>query len=199
MFTTSFPRSGKILIPILRVNLQHWVILMFNIDAKTFSYIDPFHKTLPYILESARELFIQFISYINICKQKNINNVFTENNWALDYYQVLRPYQTDEHSCGAFVTYIMDTIGRNNTFDTSFDPINYRIIMSELLLIESNDMSQVCLFCFGQRHFENVKCDLCNRISHLNCLPRVLTPMPEKMCVLCYANFIRKEKVFNIL
>lgn len=198
MLKISFPRNGKILMPVLRPNIQHWVILMFDIDKKTISYIDPFERTREYLIENTRILFSKFVAYINICKQKQITNVFTENNWTVDWYLKSRPYQRDGHSCGPFITYIMDIIGKNETFDLSFNPINYRVEMAKSLLKESEDMKNFCQFCFNERHFESVTCSVCNRFSHLRCSPRVNYETAENICVLCYAYFYTNEKEFHI-
>ena len=64
----------------------------------------------------------------------------------------------------------MDCIGKKKPLDKNFDPSTYRKDVAYNLLLKSENMEEICLNCFSSIFSKYVKCKLCNRKCHAQCL-----------------------------
>lgn len=180
MLTADFPARGKVLIPLHRTN--HWRLTVFDIDTKKIRLYDPQNVKFAEIQKKYERLMAHFGRYHNLCRSKNIINSFTPYDFAAwtaewhnavsseDFYK--RTYQKDSDSCGVFVLYLMNVIGGAEKLDENFDPDERRIQMAKMLLRESEDMRNICVFCFNDTKIETnlLRCNSCNRPVHIRCI-----------------------------
>lgn len=101
MLTVQFPDTGNILMPILREN--YWILLVINVNERTFKILDPIKRLTNDLIMITKELFLKFVNYINICKNFNVQNIFTNNTWTTDWCTSARPYQKDSYNCGVYI------------------------------------------------------------------------------------------------
>lgn len=52
----------------------------------------------------------------------------------------------------------------------SFDPLKYRNEIARTLLLRSENMIRMCLYCFGSPNKDSIRCELCRRKCHNDCL-----------------------------
>ncbi|XP_050528243.1 uncharacterized protein K02A2.6-like [Daktulosphaira vitifoliae] len=84
------------------------------------------------------------------------------------------PKQVDAYNCGVYVIYYAITIINKSHFDKKFNPNNYRNELKSLLLENSGDMANICLYC--QKYIEHhsriewVSCTTCCRRVVTDCI-----------------------------
>lgn len=89
--------------------------------------------------------------------------------------------QYDGHNCGIFVIYYVFTIVSKSHFDKEFNPTEYRNYLKRYLLENSEDMTEICLYCNrlkkshrcdeDQKFVQWVACTCCGRWMATNCIP----------------------------
>lgn len=166
MFHLNCQLTGKIFLPY--VHLAHWCLCVIDMDDHTFTHINPSFVEDNRMESRALQCFIAFSTYLNHPSQKSKFNL--KNNWRYKFYRSRRPIQTDGYNCGIYILYYMDCIGRGIDFNLNFNPDEYRIYVSNLLLRESLNMKETCLFCFSIRDRHSIICYYCKRFSHTECL-----------------------------
>lgn len=70
------------------------------------------------------------------------------------------PKQTDGYNCGFFIIYYAFSTMNKIHFDPKFDPMTYRNFLKNYLLKNSEDMTNVCLYCgwnTNKHRFDNGK------------------------------------------
>lgn len=194
MFKASFPASGKIFIPIHRIN--HWRLLVFDLDERKVRLYDPREVNFEEMRPEFERITTHFARYHRLCRSKNIINSFTAcdfEEWTFEWHNSVstdefykRTYQIDGHSCGVFLLYLMNVIAGAEQLDENFDPDRRRTVMANMLLRESDDMHNICIFCFNDSTAgENIRCKSCNRPVHIRCINNEDNMLVSGVCELC--------------
>ena len=170
LFKLKFPTSGKVLIPYISREGNHWRLFMLDIDAKVMTIIDPLPVNCKTLEPEGIQLKSHIERYVTLCRLKKIQNVLTEGEWKFVWFQSNRPYQYDGVNCGIYVIYYMNVIGTNGKFSENFNPNDYRLEFAQVLVKNSEDMSSVCQLCFSNRNTNKICCQMCKRFSHYDCL-----------------------------
>lgn len=101
--------------------------------------------------------------------------------------------QTDTYNCGAIILYLVENLlaGESLTAPKDFD--EYRNYLKKLLLQNSDDMRDLCLYCSMLTQEENIQCKTCFRICHIRCL------LNQREMQTNYINKTRyiKEKIYK--
>ncbi|KAF0746127.1 Uncharacterized protein FWK35_00031252, partial [Aphis craccivora] len=92
------------------------------------------------------------------------------------------PKQNDAFSCGVYIIYYTFKFMDNSKFSLEFDPNTYREYLKTYLLENSEDMTNICLYCnwHSDRHHcplddeyvEWVSCSRCCCWIAINCIPK---------------------------
>lgn len=100
-----------------------------------------------------------------------------------------------------FISYFFQNITKNQTLIHSFDPGESRINLKWMLLRNSSDMTNICLFCANLTTNDTAfKCQLCRRTIHYKCLlityeiktcVKITEKIINDMCDLCRLNYFR--------
>lgn len=95
------------------------------------------------------------------------------------------PIQKDTYNCGVYVIYYAFTIMDSSNFSLDFNPNIHREYLKTYLLENSEDMTNICLYCnwHSDKHrcqqddeyVEWVSCSLCCRWIAINCILDVTT------------------------
>lgn len=167
--------NNNIILMPWRVNDNHWILIVINVDSKMFTIMDPLNTNerikMIRFREVHRVLSSNFI-YIdgNKLPRMSINNNMFENV----------PEQTDGSNCGVFILYYAFTIMNKKCFDSTFDPVTYSTFLKKYLLENSEDMTNVCLYCgwnsnkhrpdIGKATTDWVCCESCFRWVAQQCI-----------------------------
>ena len=184
LFQMKFPSTGKMFLPYWQNN--HWRLFMGDIDQKIMTIIDPYNVGRQSLDREASRIRNLLQRYANICSDKNIINILSNyKQYKMISVTGKRPFQTDGHSCGVFVIYYMEVLGKNAMFDADFDPDKHRMVLCRMLLDQSQDMQSTCLFCFDRNMFDTIKCEKCRRLSHYECSKKFIC---KNVCRICINN-----------
>ena len=171
------------------VSMRHWRIFLIDMYCKCVTLIDPLEKKQSELEAEGKKVYTCFLRYLEYCKNRGIENSFRPSCTSWDMVWFLAPTemprQKDGYNCGIFVIYYMHIIGQNKKFDKNFDPDAYRNYLAETLINESENMQDVCQFCFNSKKKAGVKtCRECRRFTHVSCLrSKTLSQSPK--CELC--------------
>ena len=173
---TNKPIKGNLIIPY--VYGGHWRLMVVNREKKKLIFLDPYSQ------ETDKDrAFNAFNNFIENCPSNSSLASLRGISWICEELSE-RPYQpnNDGNSCGCYIMYYMDCIGKQEDFDMDFNPINYRDIVARKILLNSFNMQDVCLNCFQIAISKSVKCEICDRKCHYNCFYKseVLTDDEEK-------------------
>lgn len=185
----NFIENSTVIMPWCECAPSHWIlaILKFktiynaeNIPENSGKcyILDPFYPNLdPNDSSEARKYTSRF-QKLNKALQKHCTyngGQVPVITW-IQYEDTNIPRQTDVFNCGVFVTYYAITIMNELKFDSEFDPNKYRIELKKLLLENSGDMTNICLYCSKHedkhkgKYVEWVSCNKCCRWIAINCI-----------------------------
>ncbi|XP_050544873.1 uncharacterized protein LOC126907548 [Daktulosphaira vitifoliae] len=168
----NFEENSVVIMPwhIKLSKLNHWIIAIINFQLKECYILDPMNPTkdTKYNQQKFQKLYralkkhctyakkpIPRVSLVQ-CKAKNI------------------PKQVDAYNCGVYIIYYAITIMNKSHFDKKFNPNTYRNELKSLLLENSGDMENICLYC--QKYIEHhsriewVSCTTCRRRVVTDCI-----------------------------
>ena len=197
MYDVHLPISGTILVPYLFNN--HWRIFLINCNKISFTLIDPIRVTkkrsYSFKLEEIR-VIRNFIKFVSDCPQTCFFYKLHHVEWKAEQWTKFRPYQNDSYNCGAFIVYYMQCIGNYTGMEISFNPENFRRIIAEFLIEQSEDMKKYRIHCFVVNSHLNgdnlVMCTFCRRFAHGSCISGENKTMAEwasksaqYICILC--------------
>lgn len=178
---------------ILPVNVKelHWYLLVLDLCSKTAYIFDSGGSSY-----QSKSYFKERIRYFFNLKTKF--NGDTEMEQMADDWQVLEavniPKQKNAYNCGVYLLFFvyivskMNSISKTEAFlkQVSFDPEQFRLVIQQLLLVRSTDMSMTCLYC-GQVVLDKyATCSICKRRYHVEkCVRRSNICDKKAKCSLC--------------
>ncbi|OXU24954.1 hypothetical protein TSAR_006817 [Trichomalopsis sarcophagae] len=113
--------------------------------------IDPYDTTPQFLQNEVIRVVKHFNQYIEICENKENNNIFTnlKNVLQLQWFVSDRPHQSpsDGYNCSVYVIYYTDDIGKEKGISPHFNPDEYREHLSNILIKKSENMTDICLYC----------------------------------------------------
>ena len=173
--------SGLILFPYEKN--KHWCLFVVDVNRKLTWHLDPMFIEEK-ISERSRECFKNFQTYLKISRQIEENSLNT-TTWTNTRCPIKRKLQNNGFNCGVHVLHYMNCIGHGVSFDINFDPSKYRTEVAEMILKESESMTDICLFCYCRKaNGGKITCKLFGRFAHINCLVREKITMVD-ICILC--------------
>jgi len=125
------------------VNDNHWIIVVVNFNNNTCFIMDPFD---PVSVKNKNRFDLLFKSLKNNCSYGKCGKNFPELRY-ISCPMADVPKQTDSWNCGVFVIYYAFTIMAGLNFNQHFNPMDYRNYLKKYLLENSEDMTDICLFC----------------------------------------------------
>lgn len=161
---TTKPIGNRLMMPYLFSS--HWRLFVVNVNEKKIMLLDPYGNNIDDKDRAKRE----FMSYVRCCKKGTSLHSLSNIDWEI-CDNTARPYQplNDGYSCGVYVMHYMQCLGKRESFDTTFDPVAFRIECANSLLLKSESMEKTCLHCFAAMRTASVECPICNRKSHKTC------------------------------
>ena len=184
MSNLNFHFTGTVFLPYCYAN--HWCLLILNIDDKTISHLNPFTHD-----DDGHRPIDAFLKYLNQCNLSKKNNL-CQITWRVIRSTSPRQLQRDYYNCGSYIMFYMDCIAKGISLNTEFNPDEYRKTIARNLIIQSDSMEKVCLFCTNELlGIINFTCKICSRSAHKDCILRELkhtgnsSLLSEKMCTLC--------------
>ena len=127
-----------------------WTLIVADVQNKKLFHFDQVKKELA----SNFEKFLQ-------------SNGFNSTNWDV----VAHTQNRHNTTCGLYVMHLMDSLGKGLPLDENFEPNLYRTRVAEQLLEKSDDMKNICLYCFDEKIDDNkLHCKICKRFAHESCL-----------------------------
>ena len=192
----TFNQNSMVILPWLIG--RHWIIVFINFNTKECYIMDPIS---PYDTES-RASKDRFNRVFKILKSDVIYGDGTHECPSLT--QIPCPFenvpkQNDAFNCGVYIIYYAFKFMDNSKFSLEFDPNTYREYLKTYLLENSEDMTNICLYCnwHSDRHscqlddeyVEWVSCSRCCRWIAINCIPKedriVNYAIGDFFCLLC--------------
>jgi len=170
--------NGLVVLP-WNVNGNHWIVAIVDFSTNQCMIMDPMK---PVDIDNR----INENRFKDLCKGMKNNCVYGDKKDfpLLNLISCPKeniPVQTDGYNCGVFVIYYVFTIISKSQFDPDFNPTEYRIYLKKYLLENSEDITNVCLYCnsLSNRHrcegnqsvVEWVSCTRCCRWIAINCIP----------------------------
>ncbi|XP_019216235.1 sentrin-specific protease 1 isoform X1 [Oreochromis niloticus] len=169
------PMEHEVILGIVNEH-HHWTLVVIYPQEKKSLYLDPLGETKQGIqncLESTRGFM-----------QKKGCNV---SRWTCD--TVKHPKQLDATSCGVFALKFAEKILQKESIDfpSTKKAINtHRLQIATTLLLETDDLTNICLFCGEEEHETDnkwIQCEMCLRWFHQLCMK---SPPPEDLFI-CFA------------
>ena len=187
MYNITTDLSGIIMMPYTYG--EHCNLVIANFENATLIHINPMRDG------KCERVVNNFKSYLDQCILR-MPSTFNKINWKRKDFDHQRPYQMDSFNCGVYVMYFMDSIARNKKLDISFNPNEYRHWLASLLITKSENMSEICEYCF--RNWKTKKkafCYVCNRFVHEGCLREEDSVLFSKefCCILCKEYLCKKK------
>lgn len=160
------------------VGCSHWIIAFIDFRARQCYIMDPLD---PYDIDGriSKNRFKELTDAL-----KSNVNFDNERDFLLEFIAcpfVNVPKQADGFNCGVFVLYYAFTIMNKSNFSLQFDKIGYRDYLKKYLLANSEDMTNICLYCshHSDKHrphindlcVEWVSCTSCCRWAAIKCIP----------------------------
>ncbi|XP_026024288.1 sentrin-specific protease 2-like isoform X2 [Astatotilapia calliptera] len=170
------PMEHEVILGIVNEH-HHWTLVVIYPQEKKSLYLDPLGETKQGIqncLESTRAFM----------RKKGCN----VSRWTCD--TVKHPKQVDATSCGVFALKFAEKILRKESIDflSTKKAINtHRLQIATTLLLETDDLTNICHFCGEEEHETDnkwIQCEMCLRWFHQLC---VKSPPPEDVfiCLAC--------------
>ncbi|CAI5654760.1 unnamed protein product [Oreochromis niloticus] len=169
------PMEHEVILGIVNEH-HHWTLVVIYPQEKKSLYLDPLGETKQGIqncLESTRAFM----------RKKGCN----VSRWTCD--TVKHPKQVDAASCGVFALKFAEKILRKESIDfpSTKKAINtHRLQIATTLLLETDDLTNICHFCGEEEHETDnkwIQCEKCLRWFHQLCLK---SPPPEDVFI-CFA------------
>lgn len=94
-----------------------------------------------------------------------MHNQNIASEWTMNYQKHIK--QNDTHNCGVYIVYFFRQICANDSLEKHVDPNQFRIELSTLLLVNSDDIKNRCIYC-GRSHPNEyiLTCASCGRFAH---------------------------------
>jgi hypothetical protein len=192
----TFPTNSMVILPWL-FNNSHWIVVFINFNTRECYIMDP---NIPYDIDS-RKSKICFNQLLKALKSNVIYGVEKNCPSVTHIACPLKniPKQKDTFNCGVFIVYYAFTIMNGSNFNSEFDPNMYRKYLKSHLLENSEDMTNICLYCSSDTNKHRphpddegvdwVSCSLCCRWMAINCIPtedRMINyEVNDFFCILC--------------
>ena len=139
-----------------------------------------------------------FLDYIRLYSEPNAFSHLRHILWE-KVEMTNRPYQaeTDSSNCALYVMYYIYCISNLITFDLNFNPVEYRKVVSEMLILKSKDVSNKCMSCFAESTKSSTKkiCTFCKRWIHNKCNSKGNEDTDEKDDNLNLRRLNKKRKI----
>lgn len=163
------PMTGKIFMPYRKG--FHYLLLIADIEKKSLINIDPFYEKS----KNEKSIKNKFENFLNACPEGTNFGSIKNLDWKLINLEKQlnnnRPLQKDCNNCGVYVSYYMSCLMKNEPFDRTFDPRNFRRQIASELIGKSDNMKHYCLYCATLRiGATEVMCRSCRRWSHDTCI-----------------------------
>lgn len=162
----NFDDFNYILLPV-NSHGNHWLLAVLDLKHHDIYILDPGY--------SSQDQFI--------CQK--LNNFFQQRNdlteWTLQPSLPFLPKQQDSHNCGVYVLFYIYIFSRFRKISTvanyfentsSFDPEQFRKSLQYVILMASEDVSEICQVCGIDREGSFIKCDNCRRWVHFDMCAR---------------------------
>lgn len=186
--------ENKIVVLPWNVNGNHWIIAIIDFNKKECMIMNPFRP---------KDILCTDL-FIELSLRMKENGIYGDKKDFPLFNFISCPMknilvQKDNYNCGVFIIYYMFTIISESNFDPMFNPDEYRLYLKKYLLKNSENMTEVCLYCNrmssvhrcdnDQNRVDWVSCTRCGRWIPLNCIPKEdRLENYEKivfLCVLC--------------
>lgn len=174
----NFKKNCKVIMP-WNINNSHWIIVFLDFKLKECVIMDPLNPTINHYNSEIinREYVLRFQRVGKALKK----HCFYDDGPIPDLAWVQCknsnvPTQLDSFNCGVYIIYYAMTMMDNTEFCFNFNPNTYRDYLKCVLLENSGDMTNICLYC--QRHenkhkgklIEWVSCTSCFRWVAIDCI-----------------------------
>lgn len=140
----------------------HWTLIILDRKNNEFYYFDS-AKNVSQQNEAADEAFLQFGKFLNNYKKLGLKT---------EYKNIYQKYQTqpkrDTYNCGIFLLYFVDQF--LDAKDRKLNPKDYRIMLKNVCLKESESMQNICRKCFKEAGSQIVQFSSCLSWYHVRCL-----------------------------
>uniref|UniRef100_A0A2S2N8Z0 Ubiquitin-like protease family profile domain-containing protein n=1 Tax=Schizaphis graminum TaxID=13262 RepID=A0A2S2N8Z0_SCHGA len=194
----TFNHNSMVIMPWLVNNNSHWILVFINFKTKQCYIVDP---SSPYDMNDRipklrfKKLFEKLKSNVTYGNDEQQCPSLTPIVCPLENI----PIQKDTFNCGVYVIYYAFTIMDSSKFSLDFDPNIHRKYLKTYLLENSEDMTNICLYCncHSDKHrchqedecVEWVSCSVCCRWIAINCIPEkdrtVNYDTNDFFCLLC--------------
>ena len=173
MYKITTPLKDRLMMP-YRYHGHSWLFLA-DIEEETLTLLDLYENSC-----DKPRVFKAFYEYIRSCKSPRTLSDLKHIKWKEKivtnrYYQA----KSDTTNCTLYVMFYIERIG--NMMDLKddnvyFDPVEFRKIVAETLILKSEDISNRCMNCFSdgqkcEKKEANQRrvCKSCNRWVHCSC------------------------------
>lgn len=148
---------------------QHFTIVFLNTKLKEFSYLDPLNKNMD--MTDTNMLF-------HVFQTKKDTKAWTIRT-------IIHDKQPDFYNCGVLICQYVECFLKKTEMEGLLCPNEYRQIMKEKLLQNSEDMTNVCLHCGGQIDTFDDKCAKCCRYVCSECFNYHYQNVKTEWCEFC--------------
>ena len=124
----------------------HFSLLLVNSIESTVAILDPFKNSV-----HEDRVMQTFLDYIRLYGEPYALSHLKHILWE-KVEMTKRPYQAETNSsnCALYVIYYIYCISNLITFDLNFNSVEYRKVVSEMLILKSKDVSNKCMSCFAE-------------------------------------------------
>lgn len=140
---------------------KNFILIIVNINTKQFSYIDPC-KT-----DESTTYFNNFLKFLDIHNKKFKKNQLPTAGWQ--NFPMIHQVKPDVDSGVSLLSFVKQYI-MYKKIDSEFDPSKHRKELKHLILRKSTRMTSKCVKCGGQINSDSVKCIVCKRFMHKQCV-----------------------------
>lgn len=148
--------KGDIAMPVCLYN--HYVLVMYSSNDMRLTLIDPLANE-SIIGENYRSRFQKFMQ------------IKQESPCGIKLSFVNHVKQADSYNCGTFVVYFFERLVRGESLTYDLNTAEYRSHLKDVLLQNSVNMKQLCLYCCQIVDITNsFQCRSCVRYIHDKCL-----------------------------
>lgn len=162
------------------INKNHWCLAIANSQTKTFLFINPYGSSA----NETKRYFSKFRFFY-----EHYGAVKAWRCEVLDHVK-----QKDDFNCGVHIIQFACNYVRQKSLLECEDPQSFRKYLRNYLLMASDDVRNICLYCGWPRRSANetetwFACDRCFRWVHDKCIskprPRYSLPKVEFICDVC--------------
>lgn len=141
MYNMNFEFFGLIFIPYCFG--RHWRLLTLDVENKTIMHLDPICQD-----DATGDRAIKlFLNFLKECQTINVINL-CEITWQRVYYTNDRPIQKDGYNCGSYIMCFMNRLAERKPLkDLTFDPNTHRSIIAIDIILNSENVNSLCLYC----------------------------------------------------